>query len=169
MQRKTTVALLAVILATAGVAGGYAFFTYYSTPGSNSCPDLFASVTYSSATGFTTVAHPQSGTTEYVLPPNATGHLEITFSSPDGNLTKSMFTDPVPVWFINTSTNAIHSTTDVTVTTLSIDSQSTHTIVVNYTVAAGSTQSLYLLGFPSTCHSALLNVGTSAYLGPLPW
>lgn len=169
MHTKTIVALLAVALVIAGVAGGYTYFAFYAHTGSNSCPNLFASVSYSSASGFTTVAHPESGITEYVLPPKSTGNLEITYSSQDGDLTRSMFTDAVPVWSVNTSNNSVQSTSDLQVTTLSIQSQSIHTVVVNYTITSGSGQGLYLLGFPSTCHSALLNVGTNAYLGPLPW
>jgi hypothetical protein len=169
MHKKSAVTLLAIALVIAGVAGGYSFFTYYHDTGSSACPNIFASVTYQNAKGFSTVAHPDAGTTEYVLPANSTGSLEVVYTSSDSNLTKSMFAGAAPAWLVNTATNVVQPTSNVQVSTTSVENENAHTVVVNYTISSGTVQALYLIGLPSTCHSLLLNVGTSAYTGPLPW
>jgi len=168
MQRKTAVALFVISLLIGGLAGVYAFFAYHDA-GSISCPDIFASVSYTNASGFIAVAHP-IGITEYVLPPDSVGHLQITYSSQYNNLTSSMFSGRVPAWVINTNNNAIQAmSSDLQITIVSMQNTDPHTVIVNYNIASGSNHSLYLIGFPSTCPGALLNVGTSPYLGPLPW
>jgi hypothetical protein len=168
MQRKTAVALFVISLLIGGVAGVYAFFAYHDA-GSIYCPLIFASVSYTNASGFIAVAHP-IGMTEYVLSPDSVGHLQITYSSQYNNLTSSMFSGRVPVWVINTNNNTIQAmSSDVRVTIVSMRNPDPHTVIVNYNIASGSNHSLYLIGFPSTCPGALLNVGTSPYLGPLPW
>ena len=171
MQRKTTVALLVISLLIGGLAGVYAFFANHDT-GLISCPALLANVSYTNASGFIAVAHP-IGMTEYVLPPDSVGHLQITYSSQYNNPTSwkfsSIFAAPVPVWVINTNNNTIQETSDLQVTIISMQNPDPHTVIVNYNIASGSYHALYLLGFPSTCPGTLLNVGTSPYQGPLPW
>jgi len=168
MQRKTAVALFVISLLIGGLAGVYAFFANQDT-GSISCPALLANVSYTNASGFIAVAHP-IGITEYVLPPDSVGHLQITYSSQYNNLTNSIFAAPLPVWVINTNNNTIQETSsDLQITIVSMQNTDPHTVIVNYNIASGSNHALYLIGFPSTCPGTLLNVGTSPYLGPLPW
>jgi len=82
----------------------------------------------------------------------------------------SIFAAPLPVWVINTNNNTIQAmSSDLQITIVSMQNTDPHTVIVNYNIASGSNHSLYLIGFPSTCPGALLNVGTSPYLGPLPW
>lgn len=168
MHKKSAVILLAIAIGVAAVAGDFTY-KYYSSPTGSSCPDIFATVTYQSASGFTQITHPEAGTTEYVLPPNSTGNLSVAFSTSEGNLTSQMFEDQVQVWLVNTTTSTIQPSSGLQVSRTSAQGIDTHLEIVNYTIASGPAQDLYLIGIPSSCHSPLVNVGTSPYTGPLPW
>jgi len=170
MQRKILVGIIAVLVVAASATGGYIFSTSYGAGRSSySCPAIFATVSFQDASGFVAVVHPQSGTTEFVLAPNTSGHVTLSYSSADNILTDSMLGGGVAVWYVDTSDGLVQRTSNIEVVPVSTQGNGTHTMLVKYTISAATSEGLYLIGFPSTCRSALVNVGTGAYVGSLPW
>jgi len=137
-------------------------------------PMIFATVSFPSESGFVTVVHPTSGTTEFVLLPNSVGQITVLYTS-SNNLTMPVFmfplTHPVPAFKVNLSNGTLGADSGLIVTTSSITWISIHQVDVNYTVtsASGADNGLYVLGLPSTIFSTIVNVGAQAYTGPLTW
>jgi hypothetical protein len=158
VRRKViSIALIALILGTIG--GVYGLYSYYgagSTGGA--CPSIFATVSYQNASGFVTVTHPSSQVTEFVLAPNTTGQVDVVYSSATNNLTKAEFTGSVPAWEVSSAGTSTQPSSNVNVLPTNAASVGAHQVTVHYTITAGSNESRYLLGFPSTCRGAYLNV-----------
>ena len=130
-------------------------------------PAIFATLSFPNATGFVTIIHPTSGTTEFVLQPNSLGELTVSYTSTN-NLTALFFTDPVPVLDVLPN-GTLGTGSGLSVTQLSLTLVSTHQVVVNYAVTSGGSDGLYVLGLPSTFLSTIVDVGTQPYTGPLTW
>jgi hypothetical protein len=154
-------------------------------------PCIFATLSFSNATGFVTTVHPTSGTIEFVLLPNSVGEFTVTYAGINfNNLTMSIFNpveNPVPV--LNVLSNGTLGTgsglsvtesslTWVTehqvgqglgVTESKVTWVSYYQVVVNYTVTSGGSDGLYVVGLPSTCLSTIVDVGTQPCTGPLTW
>jgi hypothetical protein len=171
MQRKTLVGIIVVLVATSAM-GGYIFSTSYGGGrGFSSCSAALAIASFQDASGFVAVVHPQPGITELVLASNTSGNVTVSYSSANNILTNSMLVgDSVPVWWVDTSNGSVQGiSTNIHVVPVSTQGNGTHIMLVKYTISAGSSEGLYLIGFPGTCRSVWVNVGESAYLGPSPW
>ena len=130
-------------------------------------PSIFATLSFSNATGFVTTVHPTSGTIEFVLLPNSAGEFSVLYTSPN-NLTALFFTNPVFV--LNVLSNGTLGTgSGLSVTESTLTWVSTYQVVVNYAVTSGGSDGLYVVGLPSTFLSTIVDVGTQPYTGPLTW
>jgi hypothetical protein len=167
MHRKTfAVLVIAVTLAVA--TSGYALREINAPATGPVCPAIFANVTFENETGFVAVTHPSSTSTEFVLAPGSTARLATVFSSESNNLSKTMFDGAVPVWFVSLNNNSYTPTSDVRVTVDAVTNQTNHEVIVNYSIASATGNGLFLIGIPSTCHGAWVNVGTTPYAGSVP-
>src|SRR5579875_3307840 len=172
MQRKVLVGIIVALVVAAGATGGYIFSTSYGgVRGFSSCPPTIALASFQDASGFVAVVHPQAGITEFVLAPNTSGNVTVSYSSAYNILTNSMFVGgSVPVWYVDTSNGSVQGiSTNIHVVPVSTQGNGTHTMLVKYTISAGSSEGLYLISLPGTCRSVWVNVGASAYRGPAPW
>ena len=132
-------------------------------------PSIYATLSFSNATGFVTTVHPTSGTIEFVLSPNSVGEFTVTYTGfPSNNLTMSFFTNPISVSNV-LSNGTLGTGSGLSVTESSITRVSMDQLVVNYTVTSGGSDGLYVLGLPSTFLSTIVDVGTQPYTGPLTW
>jgi hypothetical protein len=171
MQRKILVGIIVALVVAASATGGYIFSTLYgSGRGFSSCPAALAKASFQGTSGFISVVRPQPGITEFVLVPNTSGNVTVSYSSAYNILTNSMLVGgSVPVWYVDASNGSVKTTSNIHVVPVLTQGNGTHTMLVKYIISAGSSKGLYLIGFPGTCRSVLVNVGTNAYLGPLPW
>ena len=78
-------------------------------------PDIFATLSFSNATGFVTTLHPTSGTTEFVMLPNITGEFTVSYMS-SNNLTVLFFTDQDPVLKVDLSNGTLGTGSGLRVT-----------------------------------------------------
>jgi hypothetical protein len=169
MTRGKITATLLIVLVVTVVLGGYGFYTYYATGNSiGACPSIFANVSYQNATGFVTITHPSQQMIEFVLRPGGRGQLDVTYSSATSNLTAAQVGGGVPAWPIGPAGTSFQPSADVSVQASGLNNQSGHSITVHYIITAGKNESLYLLGIPSTCRGAFLNVGLGAFQGAIP-
>ena len=136
-------------------------------------PDIFATLSFSNATGFLTTVHPTSGTIEFVLLPNSVGEFTVTYTGiAFNNLTVPIFNpvdNPVGALNVNLSNGTLRTGSGLSVTESSATWVSYYQVVVNYTVTSGGSDGLYVLGLPSTCLSTIVDVGTQPYTGSLTW
>ena len=136
-------------------------------------PMIFATLSFSNATGFVTTVHPTSGTIEFVLSPNSVGEFTVTYTGiAFNNLTMPIFNpvqNPVGVMNVNLSNGTLGTGSGLSVTESSVTWVSYYQVVVNYTVTSGGSDGLYVLGLPSTFLSTIVDVGTQPYTGPLTW
>ena len=132
-------------------------------------PNIFATVSFPSASGFVTIVHPTSGTIEFVLLPGGTGQIAVSYSSPSNNLTIFSFPDSIPAWKVNLLTGSLGDGSGLNVTQSSLTWVSIHQVIINYTITSGGVDGLYVLGLPSTILSTIVNVGTQLYTGRLTW
>ena len=169
---------------TAGSAEKQSGTSSQGTVGLVGGPCIWATLSFSNATGFVTTVHPTSGTIEFVLLPNSVGEFTVTYTGIDfNNLTIFAFSVTNPVSVLNVLSNGTLGTlgTDsgdssehqvgqgLGVTESSLTWVSYYQVVVNYTVTSGGSDGLYVLGLPSTCLSTIIDVGTQPYTGPLTW
>ena len=71
-----------------------------------SAPMIFATLSFSNATGFVTTVHLTSGTIEFVLLPNGVGEFTVSYTGIDfNNLTMSAFSVTYPVSVLNALSN----------------------------------------------------------------
>ncbi len=139
------------------------------TVGPAGVPSIYATLSFSNATGFVTTVHPTSGTIEFVLSPNSVGEFTVTYTGfPSDNLTMSFFTNPISESNV-LSNGTLGTGSGLSVTESSITRVSMGQLIVNYTVASGGSDGLYVLGLPSTFLSTIVDVGTQPYTGPLTW
>jgi len=145
-------------------------------------PCIFATLSFSNATGFVTTVHPTSGTIEFVLLPNSVAEFTVTYTGINfNNLTMPIWN---PVWnsvdVLNVLSNGTLGTSSeypsehqvgqgLGVTESGVTWVSYYQVVVNYTVTSGGSDGLYVLGLPSTILSTIVDVGTQPYTGPLTW
>ena len=170
--------------ATVSSAAGQSGTASQGTVGLVGGPCIWATLSFSNATGFVTTAHPTSGTIEFVLLPNSVGEFTVTYTGIDfNNLTIFAFSVTNPVSVINVLSNGTLGTlgTDsgdpgehqvgqgLSVTESGVTWVSYYQVVVNYTITSGGSDGLYVLGLPSTCLSTIVDVGTQPYTGPLTW
>ena len=149
---------------TAGSVGGQSGTSSLSSVGG---PSIFATLSFSNATGFVTTVHPTSGTIEFVLLPNSVGEFSVIYTSPN-NLTALFFTNPVSV--LNVLSNGTLGTgSGLNVTESSLSWLSTYQVVVNYSVTSGGSDGLYVVDLPSTFLNTIVDVGTQPYTGSLTW
>jgi hypothetical protein len=168
MNRTKLSSVGVIVMILGGVGGIYGLYSYYGAGSTDAaCPSIFATVSFQNASGFVTVAHPSSQVIEFVLAPNTTGRVDAVYSSPTNNLSETEFTGSVPAWPVSSTGTSTQSSSIVNVLPTGVDNNGPHQLTVYYTMAAGSSESLYLLGFPSTCRSVYLNVGHSQYSGSL--
>jgi hypothetical protein len=142
--------------------------------GATGGPDIFATVSFPSASGFVTVVHPTSGTIEFVLLPNSVGQITVSYTSQSNNLTMFSFPCSISVLNVNLSTGSWGADsgsycTELNVTQSSLTWVSIHQVDVKYTITSGTDNGLYVLELPSTILSTIVNVGTQPYTGPLTW
>jgi hypothetical protein len=154
---------------TVGSVGGQNGTYSPETVFSDGIPSIFATLSFSNATGFVTTIHPTSGTIEYVLFPNSVGKFTVSYTSVGNNLTVLFFTDPGGVLNVNLSNGTLGTGSGLSVTQSSPTLVSPYQVVVNYTVTSGGSDGLYVLGLPSTFLSTIVDVGTQPYTGPLTW
>ncbi len=136
-------------------------------------PAIFATLSFSNATGFVKTVHPTSDTIEFVLLPNSVGEFTVTYTGiAFNNLTMPIF-NPVfgnPVGVLNVLSNGTLGTgSGLSVTESSATWVSYYQVVVNYTVTSEGSEGLYVVGLPSTCLSTIVDVGTQPYTGHLSW
>ena len=145
-------------------------------------PCIFATLSFSNATGFVTTVHPTSGTIEFVLLPNSVAEFTVTYTGINfNNLTMPIWN---PVWNSVDVLNVLSNGTlgpsseypsehqvgqGLGVTESGVTWVSYYQVVVNYTVTSGGSDGLYVLGLPSTILSTIVDVGTQPYTGPLTW
>ena len=135
----------------------------------SSIPSIFATLSFSNQSGFVTTVYPTSGTIEFVLLPNSVGEFTVTYTGiAFNNLTMSFFTNPISVSNV-LSNGTLGTGSGLSVTEWSVTRVSYYQVVVNYTVASGGSDGLYVLGLPSTFLSTIVDVGTQPYTGPLTW
>jgi hypothetical protein len=174
------VILLALVLVSLWYEFGYVPQTFTQTSAQGTVdldpagglvggPDIFATVSFPSASGFVTVFHPTSGTIEFVLLPNSVGQITVSYTSQSNNLTMFSFTGLVPVLKVDLSTGALGADSGLNVTQSSLTWVSIHKVNVTYTITSGTENGLYVLELPSTILSTIVNVGTQPYTGPLTW
>ena len=132
-------------------------------------PDIFATVSFPSASGFVTTIHPTSGTIEFVLLPNSVGQITVSYTSQSNNLTMFSFTNPIPISKVDLPTGSLEADSGLNVTQSSLTWVSIHQVDVKYTITSGTDNGLYVLDLPSTIVSTIVNVGTQPYTGPLTW
>lgn len=168
--------LVAVVGLIAVVTVSISSYQMYYSAERRSCPGVFATVSFENARGFVTTVHPTPQTTEFVLKPNSTGEITVSYSSPTNNFTMSSITRSfndltarVPVWEANLTTGSLDNTLGLNVSRTSLTLVNSHLVLGNYTIAAGPSSALYVLGFPSTCLTTIVYVGNQPYSGPLPW
>ncbi|MBI2938784.1 MAG: hypothetical protein HYY22_11350 [Thaumarchaeota archaeon] len=173
-MNKKKIAVIASLAIVIAIAAPIAYQYYYLSSSSRIiCPNLFADVSYPATTGFTAVTHPKPHMTEFVLRPNSTGMITVSYSSPMNDLTSNPLYDeflirPFAVRF-NLTSDKFESTDELNITSVTRTVRNSHLLIVNYTFAAGPKEDLYWIGFPSTCRSALVYVREQPYNGPLPW
>jgi hypothetical protein len=132
-------------------------------------PDIFATLSFSNATGFVTTLHPTSGTTEFVMLPNITGEFTVSYMS-SNNLTVLFFTDQDPVLKVDLSNGTLGTGSGLRVTESTPILVNPHQVIVNYTVTSEGSDGLYVFGLPSTSlNTPIIDVGTQPYTGPLTW
>jgi hypothetical protein len=139
------------------------------TVGAAGGPCIFATVSFPRSSGFVTIVHPTPGTIEFVLLPNSTGQIVVSYSSPSNNLTIFSFSDPIPAGKVDLSTGSLGEGSGLNVTQSSLTWVSIHQVIIRYTVTSGGVDGLYVLGLPSTILSTIVDVGTQPYTGPLTW
>lgn len=175
--------LVAVLIATALISLYYQFGnqpqnqTESSTqetgvsgrgPGIIGGPSIYATLSFSNATGFQSTIYPTSSTIEYVLLPNKTGEFTVSYTSTN-NLTEAFFTGSVPVWNVNLANGTLTEDSSLRVTQVNLAFVDTHQVIANYIVTSDGSTGLYVLGLPSTCLSTIVNVGSQSYTGNLTW
>ncbi len=154
---------------TVGSSVGQSGTSPQATGVSAGVPSLYATLSFSTATGFVTTVHPTSGTIEFLLSPNSIGEFTVTYTGfPSDNLTMSFFTNPISVSNV-LSNGTLGTGSGLSVTESSITRVSMDQLVVNYTVTSGGSDGLYVLGLPSTFLSTIVDVGSQPYTGPLTW
>jgi hypothetical protein len=137
--------------------------------GSAGGPNIFATVSFPSASGFVTTVYPTSGTIEFVLLPNSVGQITVSYTSQSNNLTMFSFPDQIPVLKVDLSTGDLAADSGLNVTQSSLTWVSIHQLDVKYNITSGADNGLYVLELPSTILSTIVNVGTQPYTGPLTW
>ncbi len=169
-RRKKGILVLILIIVTSSLIGGY--YGIISSHSSNlaACPQLFATVKYANATGFTHVVHPSQGYTELVLPPNSSGQVDVTYSSNIRNLTAGMFSSNVKSYHENSSANppTFYESANVLVSPSRVLNDTSSLVEVRYIITTGPSTGLYWIAFPQSCRSAFINVGDSPYADQLP-
>lgn len=160
--------MVAVIVLLGLAAVSVLAYASLSSPRPVGCPNIFATVSFQDSRGFIAVVHPSPQITEFVLGPNQVGQVTVSYTS-SNNLSASQFTDHISVWKADLSTGSLAVSSGLNVTLTNVKAQNANLVVANYTVTAGSSEGVYVLGFPSTCLTAFVNVGTQPYTGPLPW
>jgi hypothetical protein len=163
-----------------------------TAPGMVASPAPFANVSFSNASGFVTIVHPTNGTIEFVLLPNGTGQITVSYSPISNNLSQlfnwamSSFPDSISAPKVNLSSACAGPRFNqsagyyywsigtpivggLNVTQSSLTWVSSYQVIINYTITSGGVDGLYVLGLPSTFLSTYVNVGTQPYTGPLTW
>jgi hypothetical protein len=137
---------------------------------------IFATLSFSNATGFVTTVRPNSGTIEFVLLPNSVGEFTVTYTGWDfNNLTIPAFNpvtpvgNPVSVLNVNLSNGTLGTGSGLSVTESSVTWVSYYQVIVNYNVTSGGSNGLYVLGLPSAGFGTIVDVGTQPYTGPQTW
>ncbi len=171
-RKIAAVGVLAVVALTAIASGEY-LATITGTRGGRACPNIFASVSFSNYDGFTMVTHPTSASTELVLYPNSVGSLTVEYSSPSNNLSSSVFSntfsDRVSVFVANVQKGTLTQSSDLEVSTQSIQSSTIHEVDVTYKISSNMSNGTFVLGLPSTCLTTIVEVGSQPYTGGLTW
>jgi hypothetical protein len=139
------------------------------TVGPANGPNIFATVSFPSASGFVTIVHPTSGTIEFVLLPNSVGQITVSYTSQTNNLMMSSLTDPIPILKVDLSTGSLGAGSGLNVTQSSLTWVSIHQVDVKCTITSGTDNGLYVFELPSTILSTIVNVGIQPYTGPLTW
>lgn len=139
----------------------------------SSGPPIWATLSFSNASGFVTTVHPTNGTIEYVLRPNSVGEFTVTYTGiADNNLTMPIFNpveQPVDAMNVNLSNGTLGNGSGLSVTVSNATWVTYYQVAVTYTVTSGGSNGLYVLGLPDTFLSTIVNVGTQPYTGPLTW
>ncbi len=172
INRKRRIAVIAGLAIAVAISMPIAYQYYASSLSRTNCPNLFADVSYPATTGFTAATHPRPHITVFVLRPNSTGMITMSYSSPMNNLTSNPtydeFLNRPFALRVNLTSDKLESTDGLNITSVTRIARNSHLLIVNYTFAAGPKEDLYLIGFPSTCLSAFVYVGEQPYNGPFP-
>lgn len=165
--------LLSALTVMMGIGLVYSIREFTSSPqgtvGLAGGPNIFAIVSFPSASGFVTIVYPTSGTIEFVLLPDSIGQIAVSYSSLNDLTNMLGGSIPVSVWKVNLSTGSLGDGSGLNVTQSSLTWVSIHQVIINYTISSGGVDGLYVLGLPSTALSTIVNVGTQPYTGPLTW
>lgn len=196
LNRKSTIAVLLAL--SLGIVAGTSIVylvpvslgsqTSKSPGGVNAnCPMIDAWVTIRSADGFATYSQPYPGGSsnsipmlnQYVLRPGSSGYLTMAYDllNPENDtqgledyLTAGLENS---VWRVNGTDLTAMSSQDVgiSVSIYSVILVNSTYRIVTYQITANSsaTYGTYLVGFRDICLGELITVGTSLYVGPLPW
>ncbi len=130
---------------------------------------IFATLSFSNATGFVTTVRPTSGTIEFVLLPNKVGEFTVTYTGIGFNNLTMPVMNPVGVLNVNLSNGTLGTGSGLSVTESSVTWVSYYQVIVNYAVTSGGSNGLYVLGLPSAGLGTIVDVGTQPYTGPLTW
>ena len=137
-----------------------------ATGGSAAGPSIFATLSFSNATGFVTTVQPTSGTIEFVLSPNSVGEFTVTYTGiAFNNLTMSYFTNPISVSNV-LSNGTLGTGSGLSVTESSITRVSMYQVVVNYTVASGGSMGCTCLDCLQRFSAPLLTLELNPTMGP---
>lgn len=136
-------------------------------------PAVWATLSFSNASGFVTTIHPTNGTIEFVLSPSSTGEFTVTYTGiGNNNLTIPAFNpveNPVNAMNVNITNGTLGTGSELSVAESNVTWVSDYQVVVNYSVTSGGSNGLYVLGLPDTFLSTIVEIGTQPYTGPLTW
>lgn len=139
----------------------------------SSGPPIWATLSFSNASGFVTTVHPTNGTIEYVLHPNSAGEFTVTYTGlRENNLTMPIFNpveQPVDAMNVNLSNGTLGNGSGLSVTVSNATWVTYYQVAVTYTVTSAGSNGLYVLSLPDTFLNTIVDVGTQPYTGPLTW
>src|SRR5438128_1829643 len=101
---RRIIGVAVIVLVVGSIIGTYEVYAQFVIQSQvSACPMIIAKVSYQNASGFGSVTHSSGGdsqstfSAQLAIVPNATGKLELLFSSTNYNVTSSEFEGMIPV------------------------------------------------------------------------